>query len=184
MPTWFTSDEHWVHRHILEYEKRPFESVAEMNEALIDKWNKVVRPNDTVFNLGDMFFTGNPLVVTPILERLNGKVFLILGNHDAWAKKMKDHPKIVGVEKYYTASFDGQAVFMCHYPMLSWDRSHYGIYHFHGHVHSRKLAWTPWNSLNVGVDNWDYTPINMEQACEKIIKNRLDGTYKTAIFKE
>lgn len=81
--TWFTSDTHFGHSKILEYEKeaRPFDSVEEMNEAIIDNWNSLVRPVDTVYHLGDFCF-GRRYI--EIAARLNGRKNLILGNHDSY----------------------------------------------------------------------------------------------------
>ena len=79
--TYFTSDTHFGHRNILEYEKeaRPFETVEEMNEQLIANWNDTVRPKDIVFHLGDFAFGA---INVPIADRLNGYKRLVMGNHD------------------------------------------------------------------------------------------------------
>ena len=57
MDIWFTSDSHFGHRNIITYSSRPFSSVEEMDETLIQNWNSVVKPNDLIFNLGDVFFS-------------------------------------------------------------------------------------------------------------------------------
>ena len=77
----FTADTHFNHTNILKFCNRPFNSVEQMNETLIDNWNRVVGKDDTVFHLGD-FCLGGAAEWTKLLDRLNGKIYLILGNHD------------------------------------------------------------------------------------------------------
>ncbi len=75
------SDTHFNHANIIKYACRPFENIQDMNQALIEGWNSVVRPNDKVFHLGDFGF-GTDEQITSILSQLNGNKTLILGNHD------------------------------------------------------------------------------------------------------
>ena len=77
----FTSDTHFNHTNIIQYCQRPFKSTDEMNEAMIDNWNSVVGEDDTMFHLGD-FCLGGAEEWNKILNRLNGRIYLILGNHD------------------------------------------------------------------------------------------------------
>ena len=76
----FTADTHWGHRNIIRYCQRPFVDVEEMNEALITNWNNTVGKDDIVFHLGD-FAMGGSAEWCRLLERLNGRIYLILGNH-------------------------------------------------------------------------------------------------------
>ena len=78
-----TSDLHINHANILKYEpeSRPFETIEEMNEAIINNWNSVVSEEDTVYILGD-FFMGKWTEIEKILPRFKGKIILIRGNHD------------------------------------------------------------------------------------------------------
>ena len=77
----FTSDTHFGHANIIKYAHRPYTDVDEMNKALIDNWNSVVKPNDIVFHLGDFMF-GNINRFWEYRSRLNGKIYLVHGNHD------------------------------------------------------------------------------------------------------
>lgn len=77
----FTSDTHFGHANIIRFCKRPFENVEEMNEVLIENWNKVVSDDDTVFHLGDFAFGGSN-VWKEIIPRLKGHINLIIGNHE------------------------------------------------------------------------------------------------------
>lgn len=79
--TWFISDTHFGHKNILVYEKesRPFKTIEEMNEHIIDRWNKTVSTNDIVFHLGDFCLGKRHLQIS---SRLKGKKKLVMGNHD------------------------------------------------------------------------------------------------------
>ena len=77
----YIADWHYGHANIIAYDNRPFTSVAEMNETLIENWNKAVSPGDMVYVLGDMFWCKSSEAV-PVLEGLNGQKILVRGNHD------------------------------------------------------------------------------------------------------
>ena len=74
---YFTSDTHFRHSRIIELCNRPFGDVEEMNEVMIANWNRVVGKDDIIFHLGDFCFGGSE-VWNSILDRLNGKIYLIL----------------------------------------------------------------------------------------------------------
>ena len=77
----FTSDTHFYHGNIIRFCNRPFKSVEMMNETIISNWNNTVGQDDIVFHLGD-FCLGGSAEWNKILDRLNGKIYLIMGNHD------------------------------------------------------------------------------------------------------
>ena len=138
---YFTADLHFGHGKIIKYCKRPFKCADEMNEILINQWNHVVKPTDTVYVLGD-FAMGDP---RPYLERLYGDIYLIPGDHDKVRKWPKD--QVLSKIHFYRA----QHVVLCHYPILAWPRSHYGSWHLHGHCHEGSLPFCPGKIMNVGV---------------------------------
>lgn len=80
--TWFTSDTHFYHTNIIKYCDRPFSDVNEMNEKIIRNWNERVMPNDLVFHLGDFGLFKRDKRPESVLNRLNGRIYLIRGNHD------------------------------------------------------------------------------------------------------
>lgn len=85
MTTWFTSDPHYWHANVIKYCNRPFKDVGQMNETLLNGYNSLVSPEDTVYFLGDILFPKGHETKAgkhPILDSLNGKKHLILGNHD------------------------------------------------------------------------------------------------------
>ena len=82
MKVFVTADNHFFHKNIIKYCHRPFNSVREMNEYMIKKWNKKVSKDDLVFHLGDFALTRNQKQLEGIRRRLNGTIILIPGNHD------------------------------------------------------------------------------------------------------
>ena len=77
---WLHSDPHIYHTNVIKYCNRPFTSVEEMNEALVNRWNQLVGPDDTVYCLGDFSMAARP--VETFTPRLMGKKYLVPGNHD------------------------------------------------------------------------------------------------------
>lgn len=92
MQNWFTSDLHYGHANIIRYCNRPFKNVEQMNKTLVDRWNSIVKPEDTVFHIGDFVFYGGkeaPEGITKAQEiqnMLNGTVIHLQGNHDCFSK--------------------------------------------------------------------------------------------------
>jgi len=139
---WWTSDTHFGHRNVIRFCDRPYSSVEEMDEAIIEEWNSKVGPNDTVYHLGDFSFYRKVDVAISLLEKLNGNIFFIKGNHDSnqFLKKAITMDKVLGVRDIYSVKIDDsdaphgkQRIVMCHYAMEIWDRAHYGAWHLFGH---------------------------------------------------
>lgn len=80
------SDTHFFHDNILKYNRPQFKNVKEMNENLIEQWNSIISKNDRVFHLGDFAFGQDLNAIEQIINRLNGSIYLIIGNHDTPAK--------------------------------------------------------------------------------------------------
>lgn len=77
----FTSDLHLGHENCIRLCNRPFSSIEEMDETLIENWNHKVTGKDTVYILGDLIYRSQK-PPEEYLRRLRGKKHLILGNHD------------------------------------------------------------------------------------------------------
>lgn len=164
MAIWFTSDTHFFHKNIIEYSKRPYDSVEEMNEKLILNWNSVVQPTDTVYHLGDFGFAPK-VKLESVFNRLNGQKFLLRGNHDDDAEKLgwgwvKERYEL------YVREPEKQMIVLSHYAHKVWNKSHHGSIMLFGHSHGSLQGDS--QSLDVGVDCWDYTPVGLED-----IKRRL-----------
>ena len=170
METFFISDCHFGHKNIIKYCNRPYTSIEEMDEDLIDKWNKKVHKNDIIYIVGDLFYfkVDN---VSSILDRLKGKKFLIRGNHDSFFLKKIDQTKyFIDVLSYYETSLRDNQLTLCHYPMYSWKNSRKkNSYLIFGHVHNNKdLYWFDYycqndKTLNAGVDVNNFEPVNFDE---------------------
>jgi len=149
---WFTADTHFDHANIIEYARRPFQSLDEMNETMVANWNAVVQPGDTVYHLGDFAFRRHYYFA----RRLNGQIVLIEGSHDRMSASDRKAFTWVGPMHVVHGETD---IVLCHYAMRVWPRSHYGTWHLFGHSH----GYLPpqGKSFDVGVDCWSFTPISL-----------------------
>lgn len=144
---YFTSDFHFNHENILKFANRPWGSVQEMNDALVEIWNRDVKPTDTVYYLGDFCF--HPRAdFEKFWNSLNGNKVFISGNHDF---KL---PETVTQHKLLEKRIAGRMVVMCHYPLLQWRDAEYGSLHLHGHLHGKR-AQPNERSMDVGFDAED-----------------------------
>lgn len=172
----FTSDTHFDHKNILKYCNRPWETVEEMNQGLIDNWNSVVGPDDTVFHLGDVTFGGNTNLIEYV-SQLNGHIILIKGNHD---KKLQQSicDKLFEYScQQLRLNIEGKTVILNHYPFLCFSED----IQLFGHIHSNPMSTSDdvdkfscygdhYRQLDVGVDNNSYKPVSWEQ-----IKNHYES---------
>ena len=182
----FTSDNHFSHKHILEFCKRPFKDAEEMNKEMIANWNHVVPQDGLVFHLGDFAWGGYPLWKS-IREQLNGEIILIKGNHDI--KNLT--PQAVGLFKHVAQQMrieiEGRKIWLNHFPLLCYSgtyRDFNGLeYNLFGHVHlsnykerntgrdcDRCFQMLFPTQYDVGVDFNNFTPISWHEVNEKVQK--------------
>lgn len=174
--TFFTSDTHFGHANIIRFCNRPFQNVEEMNEVLIENWNKVVSKGDTVFHLGDFAFGGSS-VWNSIIPRLNGHITLIIGNHDRKNLRQGYMSYFDMVVPQLQIEIEDNSIYLNHYPFLCYGGSYRGVWQLFGHVHSgpqadgldisRLRVLLP-TQYDVGVDNNNFTPISYREVKEKI----------------
>lgn len=174
--TFFTSDTHFGHANIIRFCNRPFRNVEEMNEILIENWNKVVSKGDTVFHLGDFAFGGSS-VWNSIIPRLNGHINLIIGNHDRKNLRQGYMSYFDMVVPQLQIEIEDNSIYLNHYPFLCYGGSYRGVWQLFGHVHSgpqadgldisRLRVLLP-TQYDVGVDNNNFTPISYREVKEKI----------------
>ena len=152
---YFTADYHLNHFNIIRYCKRPFTTIEEMDETLIKNHNNTVKPEDTVFFVGDFAFGK----ITELLPKFNGRFIFLKGNHD----------KKIGLPyamKSCVLAARGKDVYVTHNP----NKLPYGFdFYICGHVHELwkfKTIKIPGKKsidvVNVGVDVWNFQPITME----------------------
>ncbi len=158
MTTWFASDTHFAHANIIEYCKRPFANVEEMNRAMVEKWNARVKPSDEVYHLGDFSF-GPAENIAKFLALLNGQVTLVRGNHDRSLKRMSSF-KFGAVLDSLPCSMQGHRLLLSHKPIPIEPYPPFD-YHLHGHVHERYAR--RGNLINVGVDVRDFEPKTLDE---------------------
>ena len=180
---WFTSDTHFNHQKILEFCKRPFENINEHDQKLIENWNSVISPDDTVFHLGDFCF-GNPQKVQEIRKQLNGHIYLIKGNHDDKNLQASLYPLFEECLYQARILIGKQTIYLNHFPFLCFAHGNIETYkdsysiQLFGHIHSGPNSTSQDTSrssilyptqYDVGVDNNNYFPISWKQ-----VKNKID----------
>lgn len=173
MTIWFTSDQHYGHKRICEFAKRPFSDIVEMREELIQRHNEVVESGDLVYHLGDFAFLDDVEAIK-IARRLNGNRYLIWGNHDKKLRKSKQFvSQWIWCKDYAEIDVPGDPgtkVILAHYPFLTWNKSHHGSFHLHGHCHGSLKPDPGARRVDVGVDCWNYYPVSFEEVAEVMSK--------------
>jgi calcineurin-like phosphoesterase family protein len=171
MNIWFIADTHFGHYNIIEYCKRPFVSVNEMDEAMITNWNSVVKSGDKIYHLGD-FAYGNQQKVKNYRNQLRGKIHLILGNHDYGNRIHNISNNFTEISDIKTIKINHQKIVLCHYAMRVWDASHYNSWQLYGHSHGYLQG--VGKQLDVCVDSWKFTPLHIDEVF-KIMSARPDN---------
>ena len=147
-----------------------------MNFTIINNWNRVVGKNDIVFHLGDFCFCGADKF-KELVEKLNGRIYLILGNHDWKTIKNWHASKFEGVYQQLSIKVNGKKIYLNHFPFLCYAGTYYrfedAVWQLFGHVHSsdqnkngldnQRLSMLFPTQYDVGVDNNNYTPVSFEQ---------------------
>jgi len=153
METYFVADTHFDHESVLRHCQRPWDTVEEMNEGLIENWNKLVNRKDLVYILGDFAWKDH----RKFIQALKGKKVLIKGNHDKMPQV--SYEQFTEVLPLKDLKIDKKIVVLCHYPMFSWRNSCHGSWHAFGHVHNSPFK-HPFLGINVGVDVQNFTPVS------------------------
>lgn len=178
----YISDLHFGHWNIVRYDNRPFKSIEEMDNALIENWNKVVSNKDMVYILGDISWHDENKTVE-IFKQLNGIKVLIRGNHDNIKGGSELAKCFTSIQDYAELYLDKKnKVIMSHYPILFWNGQFRNSIHLYGHVHNshqwnmceswaeemRQLQDIPGQMYNVGcMMPWmNYTPRTLDEIIE------------------
>lgn len=162
------SDTHFGHAGVCHFLRddgtklRPWDNPDEMDEAMIERWNSVVRMNDKVYHLGDVVINRKALKT---LERLNGDKVLIKGNHDIF--KLEDYTRYFrDIRSYHVLN----GMIMSHIPVHEESIARFGV-NIHGHLHSNRVkkdgVIDP-KYFNVSVEQIDFTPISLEDVKLKV----------------
>ena len=164
MGIYLTADNHFGHANVIRYCARPFGSAWHMDQVMIGRWNQVVTGADDVYHLGD-FTLGGYDVFSTIVEQLHfRKLYIVPGGHDR--RWLKDYPhessQIEILQPIHYLRHAGAFIVLCHYPMHSWERSHYGSLHLHGHCHGTIGCLSGPRRIDVGVDCHDFYPVHIQ----------------------
>jgi len=163
---WVVSDTHFGHANMLNFRNkdgskvRPFDTVEEMDETMIQRWNEVVKPNDRVYHLGDVVINRKFL---PTMDRLNGKKVLIKGNHDIF--KLNDYTPYFEDIRAYQVWHD---MIFSHIP-LSVDSLERFKFNVHGHTHTNYMMHPRY--LCVCVEQTDFRPVHRDELRERAKEN-------------
>jgi len=167
-------DHHFSHKNIMKYDNRPFSSVEEMNDIMIERHNEIVNSKDIVYSTGDFCFGGTKEWEN-IRKKLNGQWHLIRGNHDrqsfSFLKSL-----FCSISEIKNIKIRNQTIVLSHYPMYAWEKSHYGSFHCHGHEHgSLKDSYDMTGKiLDVGVNTNSYYPYHIDEII-KIMESKPDN---------
>ena len=173
MAIWFTSDWHFNHQKEFVYQARGFDSPEEMNEAIIRRHNSQVRPDDDVFVLGDLMLGGAERIEDGIhcIERINGKLHIIRGNHDSakrWEAYHQLYPKIIELDNAKYFQYGKYHFYLSHYASIT---SNYDndkplkqrIINLCGHTHTTNAFQDlQYGAYHVEVDAHDCYPILLD----------------------
>lgn len=178
MEIWFTSDTHFCHQREFLWGPRGFTNVEEMNEAIIERWNKVVKPNDIVYHLGDTMLNDNVKGIE-CFKRLNGQIFIIWGNHDSENRTNmlfeECRHKLLGGWYATVIKHGKHNIYLSHYPTLTAnhdDKKPFSqhVINLHGHTHQQTNWLDPENPFmyHVGLDSHNCTPIHIDEVISDI----------------
>lgn len=191
----FTSDLHLGHENSIRFTDRPFETVEQMNNVLIENINETVGERDELWVLGDFAFKIDMQQVRELRKRIKCRhLHLVKGNHD---KDYSQETVFETVQDYKQLKTDYGVFILFHYPILEWNRAHYGAVHLHGHIHSTgdynaenlqkkfadrftykhssKIKDLELRIYDVGVDANDYRPVSLEKLAQLMQLSRIRG---------
>lgn len=165
---YFTSDTHFNHDREFVYGPRGFESIQDMNETLIKNWNETVGPEDDIYVLGDFFLGADYDYINEVLNKLNGHIHLVVGNHDTPSKitRYTSWDNIVEIADALRLRYKKKEFFLCHYPVftasLEQDPNR-AVINLFGHTHSKEKFYEDRPYMyNVAADAHDNRPVSID----------------------
>jgi calcineurin-like phosphoesterase family protein len=191
MNIWFTSDTHHGHKNIVRgvsswdtlQATRPFDTLEEMNQTLIDNINKNVKEDDILYHTGDWSFGGLQNVYEFRKQLKVKTIHLILGNHDHHIENdrtvLVDFQDKLGnkvsvgvstkslftsVQHYLRKKINGQDMVLSHYSMRTWDKGHHGTWMLYGHSHGTLPWYNDFKTMDVGIDTHsEFRPYHFDE---------------------
>ena len=117
---YYIADLHFSHQNIIQFDKRPYQTIEQMNNDLVNRWNDVITDRDDVYVLGDMFWNTDDAPM--ILQMLKGRIHLIKGNHDKITSDMMHY--FSSISGYAEINDNGNNLILCHYPIMFYNHSY------------------------------------------------------------
>lgn len=174
---YFSSDFHFCHNKPFIYESRGFSSVQEMNDAIFKNWNSIVKQDDEAYVLGDLMLMNNEEAMKYILH-MNGKIKIILGNHDTLNREAAYVNAGFEVAFADQIKYNQYHFFLSHYPTLTnnFDYNQKSLkrclLNLYGHTHQKEKFHKDNPYLyHVGVDSHNLKPVSIEQVISDMENN-------------
>jgi len=177
MNFWFSADYHWDHKNILQLATRPFSTILQNDEEIIERNNSLVKNNDKLFILGDLSYKTTKEYTVSCLKRLNGKKIVIWGNHDKALRAAlqcglltemlnSGELELIGPSDHRLSTsmemiIHKQLLVLSHYAYRTWHHAFRNAVHLYGHSHGKLPPL--FRSIDVGVDNNNYYPFSFEE---------------------
>lgn len=161
---YFISDLHLQHKNIIDYCNRPFNTVDEMNSALIERWNSIITDDDIVFFVGD-FCLGSKDDFIHFTSLLKGQKHFFFGNHDRISKSNVLNAGWETAQHTLNLTYKGQKIRIQHYPTADVPDDTILIY---GHVHDKPASELPHKSFCVSAERLDYRPVTIDYILEHL----------------
>lgn len=165
----FTSDTHFNHDREFVYSPRGFKTIQEMNGTLVKNWNETVGNDDDIYVLGDFFLGTDFNYIQEVLNKLNGRIHLVTGNHDTPSKitEYTSWNNIVEIADALRIRYKKREFFLCHYPVLTASLEQdldKAVINLFGHTHSKDKFYEDRPYMyNVAVDANDNKPVEIEE---------------------
>lgn len=185
---WFTSDLHFNHNKEFIYKERGFSSIEEMNEGIINNFNKVVQKEDILYILGDVCLGGADKKVLlknkELIERLNGNIVIITGNHDTdkrYEMYLSCKNVVNVIDCSYQIKYNKKILYLSHYPTITSNLEEdlkKSVFNLYGHTHQKTNFYNDnYFMYHVGVDSHNCFPVKIDDVIENIISKIKEESY-------
>ncbi|MCW5710614.1 hypothetical protein [Shinella sp.] len=173
----YIADTHFRHERILTLQPRPFPSIDAHDNAIVERWNAVVRDDDIVYHLGDFAFRLGERFdkLHWLFSRLKGRKHLVLGNHDVTSRG-EIHPHLAALDwaappAHALRTRDGgREIYLSHYACRTWPCQHYGAVHFYGHSHGHLPGTGLSRDVGVDLPDVDFTPRTFDELTKEMFR--------------
>ncbi|UWU06580.1 metallophosphoesterase [Sinorhizobium medicae] len=171
----YTADLHLGHHGILRHcsATRPFDTVEQMDAAIVERINERVEASDILYVIGDFAVSGDAEYVRHLFNSIHARKILVLGNHDLDSKgrisrTIRDLPWDIPPTHALETTDEGCRIYMNHYACRTWPAAHHGSYHLFGHSHGNLPPLG--RSRDVGIDCPDlaFAPVTFAEIKESL----------------